>query len=131
MLRHQWNFTYTGEELAEAARKKLEYHNARLAWWRSTREQKFDEIKKEGLTIHESVAGGTGNTTFTFTNNYQQPTVMIDNKLQNQLNECQNKVQEHMSRVKEYEGWMDVMKAQGKHSFELHHDDWQFFFSTR
>ena len=47
---------------------------------------------------------------------------------QRQLTECHQKIQEHSSKAKEYDGWVQVLSANSEDRCVLDVDDWLFFF---
>lgn len=125
MKRHEWQFHYSAADLKTAAEKKVEFHTQRLAFWEGKQAEVMGKIKESGLVINESVAAHYSNKSGRTTK------VEIDEKLEEDLQECCSKVNEHKNKLKDYEGWVEVMKAQGAESYELNADDWLFFFSDR
>lgn len=127
MNRNQWKFTYTADKLLEAANTKKRWHDGRLTWWASKRDEIKETIKSEGIEIDESVSFGTEN----YLSNksaYRGSSVSIRNDLVEDLNECVGKVSEHQNKIKDYDAWIQVLESQGQSSLELHQDDWLFFF---
>lgn len=103
-----------------AARTKARHHRERLVFWSKKTQELMTRIRKEGLEITEPVAQHT--------TMRAGPTVMVRNDLHTQLQECVRKEREHTSRVREYEGWVQVLKANPKVRLRLQHDDWLHFF---
>lgn len=121
MNRHQWNFEYDAKVLLDASRKKLNFHQERLDWWENKKKEVMGKIKEEGLEIDESVAIG-------YTNSARNTTVNIRNDLLVDLNECTSKITEHKAKVKDYDAWCQVLESQNFQTFQLHQEDWLFFF---
>lgn len=56
MLREEWKFDYTTDQLAETAQGKLRFHEERLAFWQQKRKSVMDTIRAEGLEVDEKIA---------------------------------------------------------------------------
>ena len=56
MLREKWGFSYTAEQLSDAAAKKVAFHLERLNWWKEKRATVMATIRSEGLEINEKIA---------------------------------------------------------------------------
>lgn len=124
MNRKTWNFPYPADKLLEAATAKVDFHKARLAWWTEKKESVLGQIRAEGIEIDESVAAGQG-----YGKSYaRDEQVSIRNDLLRDLNECVAKVREHSEKIGDYDAWMQVLSSQGQSMFDLHQDDWLFFF---
>lgn len=125
--RQSWKFPYTADILWKAAAKKSEHFKSRLDWWTKKRAEIIKKIKDEGLEFDDSLAA---NNALTFSNaTYSRgPTVNIRNDLLRDLQECSGKIQEHENNVKNYVAWIEVLHSQGQSTFNLHQDDWLFFF---
>jgi len=122
--RKDWEFTYTAEALAKAARAKKDYRQGRMAWWEVKKEEVIAEIKASGLEFNESLA-------VSYSSNVgRAPQLAVKPDLQNKIQECHSKIQEHMSAVREYDGWVQVLEANPTNSLSLTHDDWLFFFGA-
>lgn len=134
MKRQEWEFRYTATQLAEAAAKKRDHHRERTAWWITQKEAVMAEIKESGIEVSESVAAQYSNTTMKMA-----PQVMVRSDLQSKLNECYGKITKHQQIADEYDGWFQVMQGRGHNGviqlaastepyFDLHQDDWLYFF---
>lgn len=122
MNRNEWDFPYTADKLLQAATTKHDHHKTRLAWWERKKAETVEKVKAEGIEIDESVAD-------IISNSYGRgPTVGVRNDLVRDLQECVLKIREHRDKVSDYDGWMQVLASQGQSSFNLHHEDWLFFF---
>jgi len=121
MQRDKWTFPYAADKLLEAARAKLDFHASRLEWWKKKKEEVLTQIKAEGLEIDESVALG-------YSNSMRNTSVNVRNDLLTDLNECVQKINEHKHKMTDYHAWIQVLASQGQAGFDLHQDDWLFFF---
>ena len=121
MFRDKWMFPYTADTLHAAATEKHKFHTGRLEWWNKKKEDVMNQIRAHGLEIDESVAIG-------YSNSGRNASVSVRDDLLRDLNECVAKVNEHTSKVKDYDAWIQVLKSQGQSSFNLNQDDWLFFF---
>jgi len=125
--RLMWKFSYPADKLLEAATTKKAWHEERLKWWGTKRDEMKDKIKAEGIEIDESVAFGTDNY-LSNKSTHRGASVSIRNDLVVDLTECVNKVSEHQNKIKDYDAWTQVLASQGQGSFDLYQDDWLFFF---
>lgn len=53
---------------------------------------------------------------------------MVRNDLQQKLTECHTKINEHLAKVNEYTGWVQVLNGNPESRLQLHVDDYLFFF---
>lgn len=127
MNRTSWDFTYTADKLFVAASAKKEWHESRLNWWMSKRDEIKEKIKSEGIEVDESVASGT-DAYLSNKSSHRGASVSIRNDLVVDFHECASKVTEHQNRIKDYDAWVQVLESQGQASLELQQDDWLFFF---
>lgn len=125
MYRHEWTFEYTAARIAEAAGKKRDHHKSRLDWWEAQREAVMAEVKASGIEVSESLAMA-----YSSTNASVGPQVMVRNDLQRKLTECYGKLKEHEAKIREYDGWHQVLLANSEARLKLHHDDWLYFFGS-
>lgn len=124
MNRDEWIFPYAASKLANAAQAKGIHHEERLAWWNDRKEHTMQTIRADGIEIDESIAEE-----FSKMSNYaRQPSAAIKPELQRDLAECLAKVTEHRTKMIGYEAWAQVLQSQGDSMFDLHHDDWIYFF---
>jgi pyridoxine/pyridoxamine 5'-phosphate oxidase len=123
MNRKDWEFEYTAKELANAAELKRNHRESRVEWWEKKRDEVMLEVKETGLEVNESLANS-------YTSSAGRgPQVMVRADLQTKLMECHDRIQKHMSAVREYDGWVQVLDAQDPHNkMKLKHADWLFFF---
>lgn len=123
MLRDNWEFEYTASKLAEAAGVKADAHQAKFEWWEKKKSEVMQQVRATGIEVHDSVAAGYSNTKGGY-----GPQIAIDAGLQRDLCECQSKLLEHSTLVKEYNGWIQVLRANSEARLKLNHDDWLHFF---
>jgi hypothetical protein len=127
MKRQEWKFSYSAGRLRDAAMDKVKFHKGRLEWWSGKQAEIKKSIETEGISIDESVA--VGNLQPSYSNSaYRGPIATIREDLLRDLNETTAKVMEHRNKVRDYESWLQVMESQGNNVFDLHQDDWMFFF---
>lgn len=123
--RDDWTFKYSAGELAVAAAKQLDYRLLRVAAWEKKKGEVMQRIKDSGLTIYESQAEKMSS----YSDSDNRARVLVDPKYQKDLDEATNKIKEHRLLVKEYEAWVQVLKAQpGILQYDLKVADWMFFF---
>ena len=127
MLREKWDFSYTAEQLSQATAKKLAFHQERLAWWKDKRLSVMATIRAEGLEINEKIALEYRSPKSSDWNNSSQ--VVIRNDLKNALQECQEKLVHHTSKIQDYSGWHQMLMANPQTQQSLDVEDWLFFFS--
>ncbi len=125
--RDQWEFEYTAAKLAEGAIAQREFRRGRAAWWANAKDQLMTEIRQSGLEVSESVAAGISNYTGT---RMEGPQVMVRADLQKKLSECHAKIQSHQQAADEYEGWVQVLKANSENRLKLTQADWLYFFGA-
>lgn len=123
MNRSNWKFSYSTEKLAEAALQKKAMHENRLMWWQQRSAKIEEEVQKIGVRIEKSAAS--------IFSNSGNPTaqISIDEKYQSQIDEAQSRINFHINKIKEYDGWIQVFSAENTPKrLELDNDDWLFFF---
>ena len=54
--------------------------------------------------------------------------LVVKNDYQTKLNECHMKIRDHGAKVKEYDGWIQMLEANTKQNVSLDIDDYLFFF---
>lgn len=126
MLRDQWKFRYTAEQLAEAVQQKIQYHDERHAFWNGRREDIVTQIKADGIEVNEkSVLQYTSPKM----RDYQQGgDIMIRNDLRKSLTEAYEKLAYHTGRKDTYDGWRQILTANSGLPLDLDINDWLFFF---
>lgn len=126
MLKHEWEFAYTAAKLAEAAARKVTFHQERLAWWKDKRASVMATIRAEGIEIKEKIALELRSPKHRDWD--QSAELLIRNDLQKDLNECQDKLSHHTAKLSEYRGWYQMLQANPSTTQQLNIDDWLFFF---
>lgn len=81
------------------------------------------KVAESGIEVKDSVASSYSNVKGNF-----GPEITIDATLQRELTECQQKIMEHHRFIKEYEGWIQVLKGNPESRLDLEHDDYLYFF---
>lgn len=126
MQRDKWQFEFTASKLAGAAKNKKLHHQERLKFWEEAKTKVMAEVKDTGIEVSESQAGGS----YTHTNRFGEPTVLVRTDLQKRISECHSKIQEHNGKVREYEGWVQVLGGNPESRLALTADDYLYFFGT-
>jgi hypothetical protein len=126
--RDYWTFSYTADKLATAAKERLDWYQKRLTWWQAKKIEVVKKIREEGLEIDESLA--MESKWAASNSGYRDTTVSVRNDLMADLRECIERVRRHNDNVKTYDGWLQVLTAQGTTSLSLTQQDWLFFFSV-
>ncbi len=127
MLREKWEFGYSAAQLSEATAKKLTFHQERLAWWKEKRLSVMTTIRAEGLEINEKIALEYRSPKSADWNNSSQ--VVIRNDLKTALQECQEKLVHHTTKIQDYSGWHQMLVANPEAKQHLDIEDWLFFFA--
>ena len=123
--RTEWEFDYTASKLADGAEAQKAHRLGRVAWWTEAKGKAMAEVKESGLEVSESVAAGIGSYTST---QMAGPQVMVRHDLQKKLTECHSKIQNHTAAAAEYDGWLQVLRANPEARLKLTHADWLYFF---
>lgn len=124
-LRDRWEFEFTASKLAEGATAKKSHHEDRLKFWEESKAKVMADVKEGGIEVNESMANQYSNKSASF-----EPQVMVRNDLQTRLTECHRKLQEHSGKVREYDGWIQVLKGNPESRMKLNSDDYLYFFGT-
>ena len=127
MLRKDWGFDYTANKLAEAAATKMVFHQERLDWWKTKRQEVMGTIRSEGLEIDEKLVMEFRSPKARDWDRSAQ--VLIRNDLQTDLSECLDKLSHHTQQVQQYDGWQQVLAANPEARVKLDIEDWLFFFA--
>lgn len=121
-FRDNWRFTYTVDNIKQAAIEKEAWHLNRHAFWKEKNDEVMTKIKSEGLEISKSVAQS-------YSNSGRNAQVMVRTDLQVDLNECQSKITEHLNKYKDYQAWVFVLDSQPPQNLlELSKDDYLYFY---
>jgi len=128
MNRDEWTFPYSASVLHKASAAKHAFHSDKRDWWHGKQVEKIELIKAEGIEVDESVIFEKHELSTYNSTSGRLPNVSIRNDLLRDVQECVGKVREHTAKMKEYDAWMQVLASQGESMFNLHQDDWLFFF---
>lgn len=126
MKREEWTFEYTAAKLAEAAAAQAIFRRKRFEFWSDKKAEVMQKIKDSGLTVHEDIAAGLLDKSYSTRSTGAQ--VLVDPTLQKDLNECVRKMEAHSERARQYDGWEQVLRGNPEARVQLDHDDWMFFF---
>lgn len=126
MIRENWRFEYAASDLAAAAQTKMSYHQSRLDFWKTKKNEVMDSIRADGLEIDEKIVLEFHNIKARDWVNGAQ--VMIRNDLQRDLDECLKKLSYHSQKLADYDSWHQILSANPKRNLEVDNTDWMFFF---
>jgi hypothetical protein len=129
--RQDWAKTMRAEEILAGAETKLAFHKERLKFWEEQDAQTRVTIRESGISVNESLAAKTYGVMkmSTANSNFRAPSVTIDPELEDQLQECFHKKQQHIIKIREYESWIEFLK--GDHGpLTLEIADFLFFFES-
>lgn len=126
MQRNDWKFDYSAQQLAEAAKAKIDYHAEHLGFWMKKREELMAMIRAEGIEINEKIALGYSNPKMR--DGDRGGEIMIRNDLRKGLAETFEKLAYHTGKRDTYDGWAQVLCASPGMKFGLDIEDWLFFF---
>lgn len=124
--RDEWEFQYTASKLVAGAEAQKAHRLSRVEAWTEAKAKVMAEVKDSGIEVSESVAADMksySNTTQSF-----GPRVMVRADLQQKLTECHTKIQTHTLAAAEYDGWIQVLKANPESRLSLTQADWLYFF---
>lgn len=124
MKRDEWEFEYTAAKVADGAQAQAMFRTQRAEWWEQQKAKVMAEVKESGIEVSESVAAGVSN----YNTQMAGPQVMVRVDLQRKLTECHQKIERHRKAVNEYEGWVQVLRANPEQRLRLTQDDWLYFF---
>lgn len=123
--RDEWEFEYTATKLADGAEAQKSFRQGRVTWWTDTYNKVMAEIKEAGILVTESSAAGLA----TYSNTKAiMPSASIDQRLQAKLTEAHTKIQQHQQAAAEYDGWIQVLRANPEQRLKLTQADWLYFF---
>ena len=128
MQRDKWVFKLPASQLVTAAQAKVDFHTERLAFWQDASKKTMVEIREKGISVETSLAGDNYNAGSNVTSRGFGPQIVVDETFQRRLNEADGKIKEHIGKLKEYTGWLQVLKANDGRSYQLHSDDYLYFF---
>lgn len=124
--RDEWEFEYTAAKLAEGATAQKEFRLGRVRWWQEAQSKVMAEVKETGIEVTESVAAAANY--LSNTTSAHGPAIRVRTDLQQKLSECHSKIQGHQQAAAEYDGWIQVLRANPESRLKLTHADWLYFF---
>ena len=122
MKRNEWEFPYDSKVIMAAAAKKVEYHEGRLAFWEGKKVDTIRAIETGGIEVSESLGGST------YSNTGRGAQIVVKANLQIDLNECTSKMEEHRSKIANYQTYVDALTIAPDTSLQLTVEDIQFFY---
>lgn len=125
MNRDEWKFEYTASHLADAANKKKSTHTEKQRWWEDKKAEVMAKVRESGIEIRDSVAAS-----YSSTKGGYGPQIEVDEGMQRDLTECQQKIREHEKLVRDYDAWTQVLTANPEARLQLDHEDYVFFFGS-
>lgn len=130
MLRHEWEFEYTGQQLAEAALMQRDFRIERVRIWEDQKAAVIQRIRDSGINVSDALAVSMSRDSAKYMNTQSRrgAHITIDPTMQLDLDECVEKIREHIQLRNEYAAWYQVFTANPHSKHKLHHDDWTYFF---
>ena len=128
--RDNWSTEIQSEKVAEGAKNKANYHRARLDFWKG----RYDQIKNDASTkvsVHEGVGAKAAMEFSNSGRNIAAPTLVVDQRIQQDLTESYNKILEHKKRIQEYDSWVQMLSNCNSKPMTLLLDDYLFFFGEQ
>ena len=126
MKRDEWEFEYTATEIADGAAAQKEHRLSRVAAWTEAKAKVMAEVKESGIEVSESLAADMKSYSNATTG--YGPQVMVRGDLQKKLTEAHQKIATHTRAAAEYDGWMQVLRANPEQRLKLTQEDWLYFF---
>ena len=115
-LRHEWKFSFTGQDLYSAADEKAVYHETRLEFWTAEFVMAEEKVKSTGVDVREyPVTGGN------------RLELVIDPTLQARYEECHKKLQMHEMMADEFDRYARAFELNVDALFDLDADDIRYF----
>lgn len=124
--RTEWEFEYTANKLADGAEAQKTHRLSRVEAWSEAKAKVMAEVKDSGIEVTESVA--TDMKSYSTTSAGYGPRVTVRDDLQRKLTECHGKIQTHTAAAAEYDGWIQVLRANPEKRLPLTQADWLYFF---
>lgn len=123
-MRNEWQVERKSEDVQSAAKAKLDYHSERLEFWNNKQSEVMDKIKEDGLSVSETLSNMASNVR-------RGPQVMVRTDYQRDLDECQDKINEHKKSVSDYGSWVKFLEPPRPSVLYLDINDYLFFFGTK
>ena len=123
-LRTSWKITLDYNAVLDGAREKLEFHQNRLKVWEKALEDTKVKIRERGVILDESVLEQEHSV---YSNTGRPPAVALDNLLVKDLNEANNKINEHKDKVRSFQSWVFFL-SNANGLLDLTLSDYLYFF---
>lgn len=117
MSRHHWEYEYTGSEIIEAVKDKVDYHAERLNFWTKEKLKCEKELKENGVSIEGyDVTGG------------RRYEAKLDNSLANRYTEAWDKCESHGNMMDKFHSYLRALEHNPPTKvYYLNLDDVEFF----
>lgn len=118
MSRHEWEFELPVSELADACKIKSRHHTDRLEYWKIELQEAEEALKTSSIQVKEyDVTGG------------KRRDLSFDPSLKNRFNECEDKIEKHKRKIKEFERYHRALgsRSAAGRFLNLTLSDWEFF----
>lgn len=126
MNRSEWEFEYTASKVADGAESQKAHRLSRVAAWTEAKAKVMAEVKESGIEVSESLAADMKS--YSNTTQSYGPKVMVRADLQAKLTEAHQKIATHTQAAAEYDGWVQVLRANPEQRLKLTQADWLYFF---
>lgn len=126
MNRNEWEFEYTASKVADGAEKQRDHRLSRVEAWTAAKDKVMAEVKESGIEVSESLAADMKS--YALNTRSMGPQVMVKADLQTKLTEAHLKIAEHRQAAAEYDGWVQVLRANPEQRLKLTQADWLYFF---
>ncbi len=104
-----WSVDVLASTLLTAAKKKVEFHQARLDHWQARRGEVEKDLKEKGVSFRHNDAR--------YSNTYAgmgQLDVAIDPTLLRLMQDVEGKIQTHAGKVREFQRWVAFLERTNK-----------------
>lgn len=126
MNRTEWEFEYTASKIADGAEGQKAHRLSRVAAWTEAKAKVMAEVKESGIEVSESLAADMKS--YANSTRSMGPQVMVKADLQQKLTEAHQKIADHTRAAAEYDGWIQVLRANPEQRLKLTQADWLYFF---
>lgn len=122
--RTEWKFPAQGSALVGPARKCLDHHTERLAFWTAELDKATAELREKGITIRELPESYALGGTMSYRGDQS---VEINEHISTRIRECKTRGQVHQQQRDEFDRWVRAFEAHPNATYELDIDDMNFF----
>lgn len=114
-MRAEWTVQWSAQSVREAALRQMAYHEGRVVFWKSHRDDAEEDLRTSGLELRSMpVTGG------------DRIDAVVDPLKARRLEECRQKVAGHEELCKQYRQWAEFLENSGA-VFNLNFGDFEFF----